>query len=440
MPSIFPVYGATPILTLQSGNIITTGTYYVSLCDDATVTGGSSSSYIDGPIKKIGNDTFTFPVGKSGVYQPVGISAPSLVTDAFTAEYFHVAPPAYTGSINNLSGLSDCQYWNIERSNGTSNISVTLMWDSNTCTPISFQASKVVRYNSGAWQTVGSNNLINGGATGSITSDVVSAFEIFTYGEDLCGGQSSIVPLLHLTGPSNYTILDSLTLSSEFEWSIDSIPALSGLTDTKHTVILQVAEWESDPTTGAIPYWGNKIEFSTAYYPGVNPLTEGTYQKLMEDVIEQLEEDKNYFWRVGLQYLLPQSGIQPVSWSDTYLLTLKENKSVIPATYLTTSHTNDINWVYEVTYLDENKTNQVISYIDGLGHTRQNQVLLNSSELVMCTEIAYSEEAGGVVQSMVAPTGSSTFGYAHRFFDVKTGGTYSDFTTSHFDREIVGSS
>jgi hypothetical protein len=41
-------------------------------------------------VKKEGNDSFTFPIGKSGVYRPIGISAPATVGSAFTGTFFYI--------------------------------------------------------------------------------------------------------------------------------------------------------------------------------------------------------------------------------------------------------------------------------------------------------------------------------------------------------------
>jgi hypothetical protein len=103
-----------------------------------------------------------------------------------------------------------------------------------------------------------------------------------------------------------------------------------------------------------------------------------------------------------------------------------------------TNHTNRINWVYEATFLDNNKTNQAITYIDGLSKTRQSQIRIASQNTILGAETAYSEEGGNPIESMTAPTGTATFGYATRFFDVKSGNNFSDFTTANFDRDVKG--
>jgi hypothetical protein len=85
-------------LTLADSLIITKGilhtdaTNLLTIPTGKVISGGSDSCYVTGPIKKIGNTAFTFPLGDSALhtaaYHPLTITAPSSSTDAFTAEYF----------------------------------------------------------------------------------------------------------------------------------------------------------------------------------------------------------------------------------------------------------------------------------------------------------------------------------------------------------------
>lgn len=55
--------------------------------DNATQTGASLNSHVIGVVEKIGNDAFTFPIGTSTSYNPVSISAPASISDAYSATY-----------------------------------------------------------------------------------------------------------------------------------------------------------------------------------------------------------------------------------------------------------------------------------------------------------------------------------------------------------------
>lgn len=76
-------------LTLTAGYIVSTSSHLITVKHGATATGASNLSFVKGPVKKIGNSAFEFPVGKGTNYNAIGISAPTNSTDAFTAEYFN---------------------------------------------------------------------------------------------------------------------------------------------------------------------------------------------------------------------------------------------------------------------------------------------------------------------------------------------------------------
>jgi hypothetical protein len=117
-------------LTFASGLIETSNTNILRFLAGSSVAGTPSGiSYVSGPVRKIGNTAFTFPIGKAGYYAPAGISAPGVVTDAFTAEYINAAGPNRHLKPPSLDHISGCEYWNIERTTGTSNVRVVLSWD-----------------------------------------------------------------------------------------------------------------------------------------------------------------------------------------------------------------------------------------------------------------------------------------------------------------------
>src|SRR6202007_2140079 len=73
-------------LKLDTGIIVTDTVHILSFNAGSSTTGVNDSSFVSGPVKKIGNTAFTFPLGKHSNSQIFGISAPSNSTDAFQAE------------------------------------------------------------------------------------------------------------------------------------------------------------------------------------------------------------------------------------------------------------------------------------------------------------------------------------------------------------------
>jgi hypothetical protein len=179
-------------LSLQTGKIKTTTPSLLILNDNATVTGGSVSSFVEGPMKKIGDDNFTFPVGKGSIYAPIGfISTGMATTDAFQAEYFRLNPQTAFG-VNYQSPpihhISYVEYWKLDKVAGNVNIpaKITLAVTENSFAK-DLATLYVSRYNSAdmQWKSDNADSKIPGPViapyvTGTITSPFLSPFGIFT--------------------------------------------------------------------------------------------------------------------------------------------------------------------------------------------------------------------------------------------------------------------
>src|SRR5690606_30616172 len=79
-------------LVFANGIVQTTSSNLLIINDATTTLLGSSTSYVQGPLRKIGTNPYTFHIGKNNKYAPVSISAPSVASDYFTAEYFDTNP------------------------------------------------------------------------------------------------------------------------------------------------------------------------------------------------------------------------------------------------------------------------------------------------------------------------------------------------------------
>jgi hypothetical protein len=163
----------TGTLELVNGVINTTDSNLLTLSDNAITTGGSASSYVDGPIEKIGNDPFTFPIGDAGVYRPLGMTSPASASDAFKARYFFEAQSVGTSTDPLLEDLSQSEYWNFQRTSGSSNVTVTLSWDAAD-TPeyqiTNMSHVQVSYWNGSAWMTGGNSGTSGTTAAGTVTS------------------------------------------------------------------------------------------------------------------------------------------------------------------------------------------------------------------------------------------------------------------------------
>ncbi|MBA3648329.1 MAG: hypothetical protein H0W62_07240 [Chitinophagales bacterium] len=170
-------------LDLVNGYIITDTTNVLTLRSGATATSVSNSSFVKGPVIKIGNTSFTFPVGKGSLYKPIAITAPSLTTDAFRAEYFNTEQNVSIKK-DSLTYISKCEYWMLKRTLGTSLIKVTLYWDNSTCDIVTTPSLRIAKWDGGKWNNTGPVVVTGTISSGSMQSNnSVNALSYFTIGK-----------------------------------------------------------------------------------------------------------------------------------------------------------------------------------------------------------------------------------------------------------------
>lgn len=181
--------------TFASGIVSATASNYLLFNDDTTVSGAVDASHVAGPVRKIGNDAFVFPIGRSGNYAPLSISAPGDAADSFEAEYFDSSPTDREDLAvgDGLDHVSDLEFWELDRLVGTSNVSVTLSWrdDSAVTDPSTL---RVGRYDGDQWRNEGNTATTGDASSGTITSDVVTSFSPFTLASTL-GGAVNPLPV-----------------------------------------------------------------------------------------------------------------------------------------------------------------------------------------------------------------------------------------------------
>ena len=186
-------------LYLQNGALITTPTNILTLEDDVRATGVAAlssnqynlNSFVDGPLRKIGNDEFIFPVGKVGFgLHKIGISAPfggSNNTTSFTARFFKSDPHVLSNKLDaELKKLSACEYWTLERGgvDGTNAVRVTLSWESNSgcggqyvTEPLSLSVARLDA--TGTWVNEEQTNRLVTPTAGTVTSNTIADFSPF---------------------------------------------------------------------------------------------------------------------------------------------------------------------------------------------------------------------------------------------------------------------
>lgn len=185
-------------LNLTAGYVLTTPSKLLTLNEGSTVTypGSPASSFVRGPMKKIGTNggtsEFVFPVGKvlrsaRISFTPAAISA----TNEFTAEYFYNPYTSLTPVTAPLIDVSPQEYWQLDRGGASPvNAAVKLFWEDAASSGINSCAAGgdlvVARWTGAAWEdrtnVGGVTGTCSGASSGTVMSNTVTSFSPFTFG------------------------------------------------------------------------------------------------------------------------------------------------------------------------------------------------------------------------------------------------------------------
>jgi Secretion system C-terminal sorting domain len=185
------------VLTLIDGYVYTDSINLMIVVNNATSTSGSDESFISGPMKKIGNDPFVFPVGSAG---SINIWARlEMVNDSkfryynasteFTCRYYYSAAPNnssefMTDTINHVSYI---EYWDLERTYDVADnaqCNVRLYWEDAARSEITdYSTLLLTHFNSDKGYYEDQQGVSVGSSNGYITSTIpLTSFSPFTFG------------------------------------------------------------------------------------------------------------------------------------------------------------------------------------------------------------------------------------------------------------------
>jgi hypothetical protein len=179
-------------LIITKGILKTDNTNILSLTDNVILIGGSDTSFIFGPMKKVGNDAFTFPLGDTSLihpYHPISIDAPNSSSDTYIANYISNRQTLGELIDTTIEHLSSCQYWILNRISGNSKVRVSLNWNYDSCeySIISPEFMRVAGFNGTVWKDLGYSTYNGDSIKGSTTSfDSVSTTTVFTISNLRC--------------------------------------------------------------------------------------------------------------------------------------------------------------------------------------------------------------------------------------------------------------
>ncbi|WP_461533725.1 gliding motility-associated C-terminal domain-containing protein [Sinomicrobium sp.] len=157
----------------------------------ATHSGVADHSFVDGQVRKVGDEPFVYPIGDEKMYRMAAMSQPNNPEDHFTSQYIlknsDLQYPHFEKEVI-IDQIDDAEYWEIERTGGESVVVLTLSWDERT-TPASLlsdetgKALHIVRWDEISGQWVDEGGVAN--VEEKTITSAVSGYGIFTLGKVL---------------------------------------------------------------------------------------------------------------------------------------------------------------------------------------------------------------------------------------------------------------
>ncbi len=266
-------------LTLTNGEIESTSIDLLRLAAGASTSGASVASFVNGPMLKVGNTDFEFPVGDANFWQPISVTnLTGAASIQFLAEYIAQAHPDITtlktpdpnGVLNNVSGL---EYWNLTNFGTATNADVTLFWKDQTRSVIDNSADlQIAHYTGTEWENLGQSS-INFSDPGSITVTGVSTFSPFTFGSLGSGVNPLPVELLYFEVAAKGNAVN-LTWATAIEYNSALFYIQRSSDGFSYDDLVEVASV------------GNSFERIDYSYLDKSPLNNRSYYRLIQEDID----------------------------------------------------------------------------------------------------------------------------------------------------------
>jgi hypothetical protein len=209
------------VLDLTNGKLTTTASQLMNIANDATAINYSGNSFVNGPLKKTGDDPFTFPVGVGSIYAPIGITnvLAESISDQFTAEYIRANPqstsPYGPGVGTGLDHVSSVEYWTLQQNAGAAFKKVSLdVHLLSFC--MNLASTYVSQWNGSVWTKEGASILSGPFVTGSYETGTIRSTNNITgfTGVGIAFTLSTDLPFSSNPLPITLISFDALKLSS----------------------------------------------------------------------------------------------------------------------------------------------------------------------------------------------------------------------------------
>ena len=178
------------LLTMNSGLLNTTATNIITCTSTADASMGSSTSYVNGPMKHTVavNTTTTrnFPIGKSGAYRPAVLTAThsNNTSVTYTGEMVNTPAKSLNYALpSTVNSVSNTRYWDFKRDSvvNLTSATLTLYYDVDDTVPDRNRVVVVHDDGNDKWVNYGGTGTAD--TAGSITSQNISSFKTkFSFG------------------------------------------------------------------------------------------------------------------------------------------------------------------------------------------------------------------------------------------------------------------
>ncbi len=191
-------------INFDAGLLTTSSGAKLTFTTAGNYTGGSSSSFVNGPVSKTVNSTteFVFPTGKNATYRQVAIQPAAATGSTFTAEYFD-APYVNTTTMDApLISVSTIEYWQVDRSGGAVDAAIRLYWGASSGFADTL-GLRIARWGGTKWAEV-----VKAASTGDATSGNIQSINTSSFNKPFTFGRVAV--------PSDNTISTDALAGSTF--------------------------------------------------------------------------------------------------------------------------------------------------------------------------------------------------------------------------------
>jgi hypothetical protein len=275
-------------LTLTNGVLNTTANSEIILLDDISCSEGNDSSFVSGPVMKIGDDPFVYPLGSGDLWARLElfdlINSPS-VTDTFIASFTRGRHAEsfwdsldYAGSPGGMKNVSIVEFWDLERRSGTTQPKITLHWENGDSSYITNLSDLTIAHYLGgnSWKAEPASTSGTVAAGTITTANNMDTFSPFTFGSFSKNANPLPIELLSFYG---YQLDNSVSLEWVTESEINNdyfelersqngrnferIARIGGHGNSSHTI--RYSQEDSQPLNGYNYYRLKQVDYDGAY-------------------------------------------------------------------------------------------------------------------------------------------------------------------------------